>query len=156
MGKIKHGQAHSRLYFVWAQMKGRCYNNKNPEYKNYGARGIKVCKEWHSSSEFLAWAHDSGYKPGLSIDRIDVNGDYCPANCRWCDAHTQNANKRGTRNKSGMVGVFMLSGKRSRPWQADVGRNRVGYYETFEEAVAARKQYIISNNLTEYYGSIFI
>lgn len=149
--KNKHGESRNKLYFVWAQMKGRCSNQNNPEYHNYGGRGIKVCEDWKNSANFLKWAHESGYKEGLTIDRINVNGNYCPENCRWTNFHIQNTNKRiSKRNKSGYLGIFKLSGNRKKPWQVDVGKTRVGYCATLEEAVEMRKKYILDNNLTEY------
>lgn len=91
----KHGYAKSRLYNVWALMKDRCYNERNKYYKDYGGRGIKVCEEWRCSFEsFQEWAHNNGYKEGLSIDRVDVNGCYEPDNCRWATAKEQARNKR--------------------------------------------------------------
>lgn len=157
MAVTKHNEARTPLYYVWAQMKGRCFNPNNPEYKNYGARGITVCAEWLESTAFLRWAHENGYRRGLTIDRVNVNGNYEPGNCRWCDMHVQNANKRRLqKNQSGTAGVFKLKGNRSRPWQVDVGKHRVGYCATYEEAVALRKAYILDHELTEYYGSIFI
>lgn len=90
-----HGCEPKRLYRVWVSMKKRCTNPKEPEYKNYGGRGITVCDEWRCSFEsFRFWALVNGYEEGLSIDRIDNNGNYCPDNCRWTDRKTQNSNKR--------------------------------------------------------------
>ena len=78
-------------------MKSRCENQKNKSYKDYGAKGISVCEEWHDSVNFFEWALRNGYKEGLEIDRIDVNGNYEPSNCRWIN-RLENANNK-TNNK---------------------------------------------------------
>lgn len=76
-------------------MKQRCYNTKNSQYKNYGARGIGICKEWLlNPNSFFEWGILSGYKKGLTIDRIDVNKGYEPKNCRWITMAEQQSNKR--------------------------------------------------------------
>lgn len=76
-------------------MKIRCLNPKNPAYKSYGGRGIKICKEWLKDFKvFYSWAMENGYNDTLSIDRIDVNGNYEPNNCRWVDMKTQCNNRR--------------------------------------------------------------
>ena len=82
-------------------MKARCYNENNPGYPDYGGRGIKVCDQWLGENGFINfydWAIESGFREGLSIDRIDVNGDYSPDNCRWADVFTQNNNTRRNKN----------------------------------------------------------
>lgn len=93
--KIKN----ENLRYIWVGMRQRCNNPNNKSYKNYGARGIRVCAEWDTKKSFRtfeAWALKNGYRRGLSLDRIDNDGNYEPANCRWADAVTQANNKRGT------------------------------------------------------------
>lgn len=90
-----HRLTSTKLYRAWASMKDRCYNTNAVEYKRYGSRGIKVCDEWRNNFEaFYGWAMANGYEDGLSIDRIDVNGNYEPNNCRWVDMKTQGRNRR--------------------------------------------------------------
>jgi len=96
---FKHGMCGSRLYIVWAGMKQRVENPNNERYKDYGARGIKICKEWHDFETFKKWAYENGYKDDAkygdcTIDRKDVDGDYEPNNCRWVDLLVQAHNKR--------------------------------------------------------------
>jgi hypothetical protein len=92
-GELVGGECSSE-YTCWRNMKQRCYNSRNPEHKNYGARGISVCESWKNS--FEAFLADMGRKPTAdhSIDRINVNGDYEPENCRWSTIEKQNDNKR--------------------------------------------------------------
>lgn len=84
-----------KLYGVWANMQQRCLNHKNKDYKYYGARGIKICDKWISDFRyFYEWAISNGYKDGLTIERIDVNGNYEPSNCKWIPFKEQSKNKR--------------------------------------------------------------
>ena len=95
----RHGasphRGYTKLYNTWLRMKGRCNTPTATSYQYYGGRGIKVCPEWELDfSAFRDWALSHGYKEGLSIDRIDVNGDYCPENCQWITMAEQQRNKR--------------------------------------------------------------
>ena len=76
-------ESRSHLYMIWSSMKRRCENPNMPNYKYYGAKGIKVCGEWHSFPKFKEWAKANGYVDGLSLDRIDSSRDYEPDNCQW-------------------------------------------------------------------------
>lgn len=96
--RFKHGKSSSKLYKVWEAMKKRCNNPSDKEYHNYGARGIRVSEEWENSYlTFERWAYSNGYIEGLTIDRIDYNGNYCPENCRWTSWIVQGNNKRNNR-----------------------------------------------------------
>lgn len=100
---VKHGGTNDRLYKIWLSMKSRCYREKQKVYSNYGGRGIQVCEEWlNDYGAFRDWAYDNGYNESAAhgectIDRINVNGNYCPENCRWVSVKEQNQNKRNNR-----------------------------------------------------------
>lgn len=93
--KTKHGMLNSREYYSWNAMINRCYQKNNVGFKNYGGRGIKVCKKWRNS--FEAFYKDMGPRPkGHSLDRIDVNKGYSKSNCKWSSHKEQANNKRNT------------------------------------------------------------
>lgn len=95
---LKHGCWKSRLYNIWRGMLKRCYLATNKDYNRYGGRGITICEEWKNDFKtFYAWAMANGYKDDLSIDRINVNGNYQPDNCRWLTNKQQANNKRNNK-----------------------------------------------------------
>ena len=95
LGNMKrtHGESSTRLHNIWTLMLSRCRDTSNP---TYGGRGISVCQEWTKYETFRDWALANGYSKKLSIERVDVDGNYCPENCTWADAATQSANRRYT------------------------------------------------------------
>lgn len=96
-GNPKHNLCYNRLYSIYYAMRKRCYKPSQPSYKNYGARGINVCELWlNDFMEFYNWAMQNGYRDGLSLDRIDVDKDYCPENCKWSTMNEQANNKTTT------------------------------------------------------------
>lgn len=94
----KHGLHRHKLYQVHASMLQRCKNPNSCRWKYYGGKGVKVCDEWKDFMTFYSWAISSGYKEGLSIDRVDSEGDYEPNNCRWItlQENTRRAHARDT------------------------------------------------------------
>lgn len=94
MGKFKHGMNGTRMNSIWANMRGRCNCPTNKDYADYGGRGIKCCEEWNEFINFYNWSMENGYSDKLSLDRIDVDGNYEPSNCRWITMNEQQRNKR--------------------------------------------------------------
>ena len=143
----KHGMYGTKTYKAWSSMRDRVNDKEN---KDYGGRGITCSKEWLQFENFLK---DMGEVPrGFSLDRIDVNGNYCKENCRWVDLTTQAYNtNRGHLNKSGKIGVRLVRRKSGIKYVATIGYNNethyLGIFNSFEEACKAREEAEI-----KYYG----
>ena len=145
-----HGYTKHRLYKTWRDMKYRCYNPKAQYYKDYGGRGIKVCDRWMDINNFIEDMYPS-YQEGLTLDRIDVDGNYEPDNCRWTTRDIQRQNTRDimSTNKSGFRGVYWH--KRDMLWRSQIGVNnkriQLGSFPTALEAAKAYERYVRLNNL---------
>jgi|DEB19_MinimDraft_3_1074340.scaffolds.fasta_scaffold35149_3 hypothetical protein len=136
----KHGMSNTSTYRSWHMMLQRCYNKNNPSFIYYGERGITVDEKWRSFENFYK---DMGDRPeGTSIDRIDVNGNYCKNNCKWSSLYEQAKNKRKFKNcNSNVTGVHFY--EKHNKWIAYITRNKkrkhLGYFLNFDDAVKARK-----------------
>lgn len=119
-----HGLCNTKEHAIWKAMRQRCNNSNASNYKYYGGRGIKVCKEWDDFSNFYEWCNKNGFKEGLTLDRIDTNGDYCPENCRWADALTQCNNKRNN-HKVKYNGAYLSLMQLER--LSGIGHSTIGY-----------------------------
>ena len=146
-----HGLGSNKFYQTWYGMLQRCTNLEHRSYKWYGARGITVCEEWQDVTNFVAWAESTHPNmEGYTLDRINNDKGYSPENCTWSDKTTQAINKRMQKNnKSGYVGVIWHI--RNKKWGANIRINKIlkqiGPFKTIEEAIQARDNYIIENNL---------
>lgn len=142
-GATKQGKC-KRLYWVWAAIIQRCENPKNKAYCNYGGRGICICQQWKDNfAEFRKWALANGYTDGLEIDRIDVNGNYEPDNCRFVRPALNAENKRAQHNSTtGISGVWRREKQNDYrvTITANNKRKHIGVFKTFGEAKEARKQ----------------
>ena len=149
--RAKHNDSESLLHRRWRMLHQRCSNPNNKKFKDYGARGVKVCAEWSDYLTFKEWAVENGYDSRLSIDRIDNDGGYSPDNCRFTTATIQQRNSRLIRsnNKSGYRGVAIH--KQTNKWRAYIGINGrqvpLGLFPTSLEAAKARDMYVVDNEL---------
>lgn len=139
----------------WASIFVRCYNVDCISYKYYGGRGISICDRWNpdKGGSFINFYEDMGKRlEGMTLDRIDSDGDYEPSNCRWATRTEQEVNKKQrSKNTSGKTGVYFY--KKYSKWEVKISVNKrqvyVGMYENFEDAVKAREDAEL-----KYYGKI--
>ena len=135
----KHGLYKHKLYRLWSNMKQRCYNKKSTRYQNWGGRGIRVCVKWRDNFKaFYNWSINNGWRKGLTIDRIDNDGNYHPDNCRFVSQKINHSNKRmRSDNKTGFVGVSF--DKDTNKYRArihiDGKYKHLGLFNTANEAV---------------------
>ncbi len=125
-------RAKTRTYNAWTALKGRCFNPRNKAFKHYGGRGIKVCVRWMSYFNFY---DDMGPVPrGFSIERVDVNGDYCPENCKWIPRREQPLNLRTTRKFTFQGESLPLS-----VWSKRLGVPKSALKARFQKGIPARR-----------------
>jgi len=152
MGKVTHGMSRTRLYRIFHDMKRRCYNENDTSYKDYGARGIRVCSEWRLDMEsFFNWALSNGYDDTLSIDRKENDGNYEPLNCRWVTKQVNNCNMR-SKSRTGYKGIGEDKRFKTLRYRAYISVNNKsitigGGFENIEDALQARNTFIIKNKL---------
>lgn len=120
---------HKRLWSIWNGMKRRCLRPNEPRYKDYGGRGITLAQEWLNFDNFAEWALSHGYTDELTIERIDVDGNYCPENCKWITRLEQCKNKRDTL-------WVMYHGKKVR--LQDLAETAVVSYDTVHDRIYKR------------------
>lgn len=148
--KTTHGLYNTKLYRLWNGIMQRCTNPNRIDYINYGGRGITVCDRWKNPKNFVE-DMQSDYKQGLTIDRINPNGDYNPDNCRWTTKKVQSRNTRVLQknNSTGYRGVFFVKSRNI--FRVQIGLNskliNLGYFDNALDAAKAYDQYVIDNNL---------
>ena len=135
-----HGKSNSHEYRIWAHMLQRCSNKKAKSYKDYGGRGITVCRGWHKFSNFYEDMKDC--PEGLTLERINNNLGYCKENCKWATRTEQQRNQRVRKTSlTGVAGVSFYS--RDKNWRASIVVNgkciHLGYFAEITDAIKARK-----------------
>jgi hypothetical protein len=150
---LKHGLYNHSLYKKWVSIRSRCYDKNNTGYKYYGGRGITMCDEWRndfkSFYDHVTQLPNYG-EPGMTLDREDNDGNYEPGNVRWADMHVQSANKRHSLGGVNARGVNSYGNKYVATICVRRNNIKLGVFSTIKEAVQARNQYILDNNLTGY------
>lgn len=105
--KYEHDEHFDRLYRIYHHMKDRCNNPNHHEYNNYGGKGIRVCEAWKSFQNFRDWALGNGYQTGLTLDRINNDGDYEPGNCQWITRGENTAKSNHTQHRKSNAGGYV-------------------------------------------------
>lgn len=153
-GLTKH-----KLHMVWKSMKDRCYNPNNRKYKDYGGRGIGVCNKWRwDYINFYTWSINNNYMEGLSLDRVYVNGNYEPNNCRYTTALIQSQNVRpiNKANKSGYKGVSWS--KQHNKFEVRIRylnkKLHLGLFEDPIEGAKAYQIFVLKNNTEHTYVNV--
>lgn len=146
-----HRMSGHPLYRVYNGIIQRCYNDKDPNYFNYGARGIKMSEDLKNINVFIEYVsslpdYDKKFTHHFSLDRINNDGNYERGNLRWCSMSTQNANKRTTISNTGYIGV-RKEGRKYRAYINSSGNAWYDYFDTIQEALNFRNNIIITNNL---------
>lgn len=153
-----HNLSKHRLYKTWIGMIKRCTDKKSSSYKNYGARGITVCDRWLSVKNFIEDMNDA-FQEGLSLDRINPNGNYEPSNCRWASREIQNRNTRAIRttNKSNYRGVSWHKNRKNFRSTICVNNKQIhlGCFDTALEAAKIYDKYVIDNNLEHTTNGVY-
>ena len=137
ISSTKHGETKTRLHKVWESMLARCEYQKHPHFKSYGGRGISVCKEWHEYENFRDWALQNEYSDTLTLDRINVNGNYEPSNCRFATMKQQQNNKR-TNHIVSINGVSMTISECSEEF--GIPKSTVRYRATHNYPILERQR----------------
>ena len=148
---LKHGLCGSLDYNLWKRIKRRCYSKSFSRRDDWGGRGISMFQDWIDSPvDFINYVSslDNYRYDNYTLDRIDNDGDYEPGNLRWTSPHTQSVNKRlNVNNKTGYKGIFKTKCEK---YQSMICEKWLGNFNTIEDAVKRRNDYIIENNLKEY------
>lgn len=147
---VEHGLSRTRIHKVWSGMIERCSLKSAGSYLNYGGRGISVCEEWKNFIKFYEWAMENGYSDDLTLDRIDVNGNYEPGNCRWA-THIQQSNNRRNNRFIECNGVIHTEAEWSRMIGGGNGTvsRRLKHGWSIEDAVTVKAGTIRNNQYTK-------